>query len=361
MISKEILFIEQQGDQIVEYAREEPLRIKRISPNSSVSRSIHSTIINFFREVLLPYGYPDSVSADYFQYQIWDTLQAFCSTITGSFTTRAILKGVGVGDAEASALSATITWILKDGSGMIGRIFFAWWKGSKLDCDSKKWRLFADFLNDLAMAIELGVPYISNRKMEILCVTSTMKSIVGIAGGATRASITHHQAVKGNMAEISAKDGTQETLVNLIASVASIYLLNVISEPLYELPFIFLMMGLHLYFNFKAVSSLIFNTLNESRAILLIQSYCNINAVLRPLTINKSESVILGKGVSISDICGFKIKLGCSLYNIVQLYNFTQMQTILELYQPYQYCLISDVKKRCIYVAFEKIVTQKVF
>lgn len=86
-------------------------------------------LIDFARKVFLPYGYPDSVSNDYLEYQIWDTVQAFCSTITGTFTTQAILKGVGVGNADAAPLAAAITWIMKDGTGMIGRIVFASWKG----------------------------------------------------------------------------------------------------------------------------------------------------------------------------------------------------------------------------------------
>ena len=36
-----------------------------------------------------------------------------------------------------------------------------------------------------------------------------MQSIVGVAGGATRASLTEHQARKNNMADVSAKDGSQ--------------------------------------------------------------------------------------------------------------------------------------------------------
>lgn len=74
-------------------------------------------------------GYPDSVSDDYFDYQKWDTLQAFASTITGCLATHSVLKGLGVGDQTSTPLSATITWILKDGSGHIGRILFAYWKG----------------------------------------------------------------------------------------------------------------------------------------------------------------------------------------------------------------------------------------
>lgn len=103
--------------------------IIRHSDASSISKHIEKGLFAFIREVFLPYGYPDSVSEDYFEYQVWDTIQAFCSTITGTFTTQAILKGVGVGNAEAAPLAAAITWVLKDGTGMIGRILFAWWKG----------------------------------------------------------------------------------------------------------------------------------------------------------------------------------------------------------------------------------------
>lgn len=55
--------------------------------------------------------------------------QAFCSYITGTLATHAMLKGVGVGDSSASPVAATLTWILKDGLGMTGRILFAWLRG----------------------------------------------------------------------------------------------------------------------------------------------------------------------------------------------------------------------------------------
>lgn len=49
--------------------------------------------------------------------------------MSGTLTTQAILKSVGVGDSSTTALSAAITWILKDGTGMVGRIMFAWKEG----------------------------------------------------------------------------------------------------------------------------------------------------------------------------------------------------------------------------------------
>lgn len=56
-------------------------------------------------------------------------LQAFASTITGTLTTHSIMKGIGVGESNATPLAAAITWILKSGTGMIGCIMFAWWNG----------------------------------------------------------------------------------------------------------------------------------------------------------------------------------------------------------------------------------------
>lgn len=37
-----------------------------------------NNILLTIRQIFLPYGYPDSVSTDYMQYQIYDTLQVRC-------------------------------------------------------------------------------------------------------------------------------------------------------------------------------------------------------------------------------------------------------------------------------------------
>lgn len=133
---------------------------------------------SFFTSVFLPQGYPTSVSDDYASYQFYDTIQAFCSRITGTITTKAILKSVGVGDPTATPLAAATTWIFKDGTGMFGSIIFAWWKGTDFDSNCKKWRLFADILNDSAMFIEMLLPSLPNTTY-FLCLTTAMKAGVG--------------------------------------------------------------------------------------------------------------------------------------------------------------------------------------
>lgn len=102
---------------------------------------------------------------------------------------------------------------------------------SQLDIDSKKWRIRADVLNDMAMAVEILVlPQYLPHSTYILCATTSIKAIVGIAGGATRSALTQHHAVRGNLADVASKDNSQETFVNLIASFIGLYLLTAVES-----------------------------------------------------------------------------------------------------------------------------------
>ncbi|XP_024289418.2 RUS1 family protein C16orf58 homolog [Oncorhynchus tshawytscha] len=252
------------------------------------------TIIGVFKSVFLPQGYPESVSGDYLQYQFWDTLQAFASSLSGTLATQASLRGVGVGNQEATVAAATITWLLRDGTGMLGRILFAWLKGNKLDSEAKKWRLVADVLNDIAMFMEILAPNFPTCFTLIVCSAGIFKSIVGVAGGATRAALTLHQARRDNMADISAKDGSQETLVNLAGLLVSLILIPLVTDnPLLTFVLFFLFTILHLCANYKAVRSVVMETLNEARLAIVLHQYLRDGRVLGPLEANLKEPVFL--------------------------------------------------------------------
>nr|XP_020442053.1 RUS1 family protein C16orf58 homolog [Monopterus albus] len=66
-----------------------------------------NSIVGVFKSVFLPQGYPESVSDDYLQYQFWDTVQAFSSSLSGTLATQASLRGVGVGNQEATVAAGT--------------------------------------------------------------------------------------------------------------------------------------------------------------------------------------------------------------------------------------------------------------
>ncbi|KAM6966201.1 RUS family member 1 [Tautogolabrus adspersus] len=281
--------------------------------DGSGSESRGNTIVGFFKSVFLPQGYPESVSNDYLQYQFWDTLQAFSSSLSGTLATQASLKGVGVGNQEATVAAATVTWLLRDGTGMLGRILFAWQKGNKLDSEAKKWRLFADVLNDIAMFMEILAPYFPAFFILIVCTAGIFKSIVGVAGGATRAALTVHQARRDNMADISAKDGSQETLVNLAGLLVSLILIPLVTDnPILTLSLFFLFTVLHLFANYKAVRSVVMETFNEARLSIVLRQYLRDKRILSPQEANQREPVFIEFRKTVP------IKLGVRLQEVVQ-------------------------------------------
>ncbi|XP_061159517.1 RUS1 family protein C16orf58 homolog isoform X2 [Syngnathus typhle] len=272
-----------------------------------------SSFGGLLKSVFLPQGYPESVSGDYLQYQFWDTVQAFSSSLSGTLATQASLRGVGVGNQEATVAAATVTWLLRDGTGMLGRIVFAWLKGNKLDSEAKKWRLFADILNDVAMFMEILAPFFPAWFTFIACTSGLFKAVVGVAGGATRAALTVHQARRNNMADISAKDGSQETLVNLAGLLVSLILIPLVTDnPALTISLFFLFTALHLFANYKAVRSVVMETLNEERLGIALRRFLHDGRVLTPMEANRQEPVFLGFRETLP------IKLGVRLQEVVQ-------------------------------------------
>ncbi|CAF3658262.1 unnamed protein product [Rotaria socialis] len=255
--------------------------------------SLFQWFISIFKEIFLPTGYPNTVSNDYLAYQIWDTIQAFASSITNALAFSAILEGMGVGDEKASVLSATFVWLVKDGVGMLGRILFAWFHGTGLDSNLKMWRFYADILNDLAISLDLIAPFFKHLLLPITCLSNLSRSIVGVAGGSTRAALTQHQAIAHNMGDVSAKDGSQETLVNLLALIVNIFLLHTIKRDRILVWFLyFTLTSLHLFANYRAIRTLQLRTFNWNRFALLCENYFSSGQIQTVQYINRKEPIL---------------------------------------------------------------------
>nr|CAD7398230.1 unnamed protein product [Timema cristinae] len=270
------------------------------------------------------------------------------------------MKGVGVGDTAATPLAASITWIMKDGTGMVGRIVFAWWKGQVLhtclDAECKKWRLAADFLNDLAICLELSVPLVMDYSTPLLCLSTSMKAIVGVAGGATRAAITQHQAIRNNMGDVSAKDGSQETLVNLCASFTGIAILSTLDDNAYPWQLFLFFTCLHLFANYCAVRALHLVSFNAARLMLVLQAYMVSEIAPTPQSVNSKEPIILNTGLTEKDLCGYDIVLGSSIANLVKS-NWIQannLKFLTKFYRARNYLHILNKQKKKIYVIFRR-------
>lgn len=284
------------------------------------SSSFLVMLAGLFHSMFLPEGYPHSVSADYGAYQLWDTLQALCSSVTGTLSTRAILHGVGVGEAAATASAGAVQFILKDMSGMLGRIWFASRIASNLDNDAKRWRLVADITNDFGLMLEILSSHLPKTWfLGVICIASLSKAVTCVAGGASRSSLTRHFAIQQNTAEVSAKDGSQETAVNIVGLLLGILLTYFVPETFGSTTAVFVIFTvLHLYCNFRAVRSLQLNHLNQARYDIILSSHLKGGPVPPPVEVNAREGVLWNR--SLADL---SVTLGVPLREVIALFPAT--------------------------------------
>lgn len=204
-----------------------------------ILRHIHHSTKLAMYHLFLPLGYPESVKPGYIQYQIYDSIQGLCSYLRGVISTGAILTAAGVGNAEATATSAAIQWAIKDGCGMMGGLLFSYYTSAYFDSHVKEFRLLADVMNDMGLILDMISPLLlwkggtttgSTALYVVVSMAATLcRVICGMAAGATKHSITQHFA-KGNSADLSAKEGTQETLVSLLGMVLGISLAKFLQD-----------------------------------------------------------------------------------------------------------------------------------
>ncbi|BHF57489.1 hypothetical protein SprV_0100043100 [Sparganum proliferum] len=280
------------------------------------------------------------------EYQIWDTVQALASSVVGTLAGQALLLGVGVGNAGATILAATLTWMFRDGAGMIGRIAFAGRLGTSLDSQCKQWRLFADLLNDCALFLDLISAHFHGLFTTIVCVSSVLKSLVGLAGGATRAAVTQHQALQNNMADVAAKDASQETLSNFLALLLNFVLVHIVTGNwlLIWLTF-WILTPLHLYSNWRAVRCLQFRTLNKARFHIITQDWLAHMSTAHteyPIAsvqeVNRRERIVSIPFLTQSDV---SVHLGCS-FNSLSGAAGSQLHSLFAVYQAERYLFFCE-------------------
>ncbi|CZT20941.1 related to DUF647 domain protein [Ramularia collo-cygni] len=221
-------------------------------------------------DVFLPVGYPHSVTDDYLEYQIYDSLQAFSSSIASLLSSRAVLSSVGVGDSSASPTAALLLSIIQESAGRIATILFAHRFGTSLEPECKMYRLLADVLNDTAFILDCLSPVFPKPvRVLILSFSSVLRALCGVAAGSSKASLSAHFARWGNLGELNAKDSSQETVISLVGMLVGSMVVSWITTPMATWATLILLLSIHLETNRRAVRAVKMRTLNRQRATLV--------------------------------------------------------------------------------------------
>lgn len=185
----------------------------------------------------------------------------------------------------------------------------------------------ADIFNDGAMILDCISPAFPKvPRVFLLSASSVCKSLCGVAAGSSKASLSAHFAKQGNLAELNAKDASQETLISLLGMLVGTFVVSRISSQTATWIALISLLSIHLGTNYLAVRSVTMRTLNRQRANLVISDFVsNINAektrfnLPTPKDISRKERIFERDG-AIRHIQGVVLgycKVGVSLREIL--------------------------------------------
>ncbi|KAK9835635.1 hypothetical protein WJX74_004798 [Apatococcus lobatus] len=290
--------------------------------------------------LFLPRGFPESVSEDYLDYQLW----AFPSHVLGwlsiSLVTSSLLKAVGLGGSAtgAAAAGAAIKWITKDGAGSIGRLVVGGRLRGVFDEDPKRWRMIAEGFATTGLALQIATELVPGQFVLLAGLGNLTKAVgKGMSKPCFRIIQTHF-ARQNNVGSVAATEEVWEVAAQLLGLALSIGVLKGIEAthvPQNVLWIWALAQAGHVTLRFKSLSSLQLTVVNQKRACLLIRAHLKGRPLPGRQECNAAEPLLQNPAT-------FQpaVRLGCSVQEAFQGLPSHALAEHLELYEQEQYVLV---------------------
>eukprot|EP00249_Psilotum_nudum_P017342 c26271_g1_i1 orf=283-2385(-) len=317
---------------------------------------------NMTRKLMLPEGYPESVTGDYLEYTLWRLVQGVASQINGVLTTQALLFAVGLGKG-AIPTAAAVNWVLKDGIGYLSKILLSKY-GRHFDVHPKGWRLLADLLENGSSGLELLTPVFPHLFVYLGAAAGAGRSAAGLIQAATRSCFYAGFAAQRNFADVIAKGEAQGMVSKSIGIILGIALSNYVgaSGPALGVAFT-AVTCVHMFCNLKSYQAVQLRTLNPYRASLVFGEYLRSGVVPSVSEVNAEEPVFSGVPFFTFKLWGSqeesvvlswqtkkdaaalvkKIELGVTFGNLIQTRQ--EAEALFKIYESEQYVL-SEKKNR---------------
>ncbi|KDP37796.1 hypothetical protein JCGZ_06698 [Jatropha curcas] len=266
-----------------------------------------------FIRLMLPEGFPLSVTSDYLDYSLWRGVQGIASQISGVLATQALLYAVGLGKG-AIPTAAAINWVLKDGLGYLSKIILSKF-GRHFDVNPKGWRLFADLLENAAFGLEILTPAFPNLFVFIGAAAGAGRSAASLIQAATRSCFYAGFAAQRNFAEVIAKGEAQGMVSKFIGLVFSEYLLSGQAPSIKEV--------------------------NDEEPLFPAVPFLNINSVGKPhLVVLSSEARAAAAEIE------NRLQLGSKLSDVVN--SKDEVLALFNLYRDESYILTEHKGRFCV-------------
>ncbi|KAJ8659509.1 hypothetical protein O0I10_004874 [Lichtheimia ornata] len=264
------------------------------------------------REMFLPVGYPESVHSCYKPFHLWLGLETYVGSAIGVLCSQAMLASLGLGEAEAAGGAVAIQWVLKDGIGEFGKLFFIKRFASSFDSHPKTWKMVCEGFSAVGCFLQLCTSVVSPKLFLPLAAVGNMFNLVHESIWlASHMTFTKHFATTGNIGDIVAKDDAQMSTAHLLGMLTGVGVISLSHEPLYLFGAFSILTPINIWATIKMLNAAEFEVLNQAKLTLLSRTFIDSGKAegykeLRSREIGFGEWIKPGSHVSI------RLKLGAS-------------------------------------------------
>ncbi|RCI01910.1 hypothetical protein CU098_002569, partial [Rhizopus stolonifer] len=255
------------------------------------SRSGFSLVNSFkqnMREMFLPVGYPESVHDCYKKFHAWLFLETYVGSAIGVLCSQAMLASLGLGTVEATGGAVAIQWVLKDGIGEIGKLFFIKRYASSFDSHPKTWKFkeakvveVCEIFSTVGSFLQLCTAIVAPKFfLPLAAVGNTFELIHESIWTASHMTFTKHFSPNGNIGDIVAKDDAQMSTAHLLGMLTGVGLISISHSPVFLFSAFAVLSPINLWSTVKMLHAAEFEILNQAKLTLLGREFIDSGVVV---------------------------------------------------------------------------------
>jgi hypothetical protein len=136
-------------------------------------------IKNQMKKTFLPRDYPNSVRLGYYNFTQYAFMSGTFFHIMNFISTQVLINALGFGISKSGVIliSAGLNWVIKDGIGQIGSIFFSSYFATSFERNLKQWRVISLLMYNVAIWFEISTMLISNPMHFLILASAGQASI----------------------------------------------------------------------------------------------------------------------------------------------------------------------------------------
>ncbi|RHY30081.1 hypothetical protein DYB32_004641 [Aphanomyces invadans] len=273
------------------------------SSTPSLAESIRNIPL-LLEDLFLPRDHTTSTSPDYLPYVRYQFIASVAGSTCGVLSMQSLLFAIGL-QSGAIPMAAALNWVIKDGLGQFGGVLFASLVNHRFDADPKRWRMVSAFAMDAATLVEILTPLCPAYFLPMAATANVAKNISWLSSSATRAGFHYSFAQKENLADITAKAGSQSIASSIVGTALGIAISPIVGSATANVAAAFgVLSAIHLVSIYKSLSIVALHTLNQQRLHLVIDHYwqghdrstthlANENPILSPSEVSANEAFVL--------------------------------------------------------------------